>query len=106
MGDWTPIPWLHVSSQLYAFNRKIAMSESYRAEIHTTLPLILAADAHSVRLPENSVEPRPNIRRTPRFECAILPVRLPGQHLHPHLRRRPWDSPRAERGAANETALL
>jgi hypothetical protein len=30
-------------------------------------------------------------RRTLQPEHISLPVRLPGQHLHPQLRRSPWD---------------
>lgn len=75
-----------------------------------------AAGAPSVRLPLSSVEPvygrnphvlvaefnhysdrghpasqHPQRRSTLQPEHILLPVRLPGQHLHPQLRRAPWD---------------
>jgi hypothetical protein len=84
-----------------------------------------AAGASSVRLPLSSVEPvygldpyvlagkvncdpdrgRPapqHQRRRSIFppEHISLPVRLPGQHLHPQLRRSSWDGPSGRSGSS------
>jgi hypothetical protein len=88
--------------------------------------LAKAAGVSSVRLPLSSVEPvygldphvlvgkvnhypdhgRPSPQHQLRrsilpSEHTSLPVRLPGQHLHPQLRRSSWDGPsdRAGRNA-------
>jgi hypothetical protein len=84
-----------------------------------------AADAPSVRLPPSNVEPvywlnphtvvaefdhyphrgRPTPqdqqrRSTLRTERTSLPVRLPGEHLHPQLRRSSWDGPSGRAGSS------
>lgn len=83
-----------------------------------------AADASRVRLPLSSVEPvhglDPHVsvgkvnhyldygRPAPQHqrrrsalppEHISLPVRLPGQHLHPQLRRSSWDGPSGRAGS-------
>jgi hypothetical protein len=82
-----------------------------------------AADASRVRLPLSSVEPvyglDPHVvgkvnhyldygRPAPQHqrrrsalppEHISLPVRLPGQHLHPQLRRSLWDGPSGRAGS-------
>lgn len=77
--------------------------------------------SHRVRLPLRSVEPgcernpyvlaaakfnhypdrgrpAPQHRNTLRPERSSLPVRLPGEHLHPQLRRSSWDCPSGRAG--------
>lgn len=48
-----------------------------------------ALGAQSIRLPASTVEPIPIplLRMTPQPDRASLPVRSPGQHLHPCLCR-------------------
>ena len=49
--------------------------------------------ARRITLPVSSVEPATQYRATVRRECVSLPVRIPGQYLHPRLRRPPLASP-------------
>lgn len=86
-----------------------------------------AVCARNVRLPASSVEPvhglsldqlvtrfndryleggrpapRHQLHRTTlQLERTSLPVRLPGQHLHPQLRRSSWDGPPRGRAASS-----
>ena len=46
-----------------------------------------AVGARSVRLPRSSFEPAPQHRTTLQPERTSLPVRSPGLHMHPQLRR-------------------
>lgn len=90
-----------------------------RGDVPLSLHVVAqAVGASSVRLPLNSVEPvcglDPDalvgkVNRSPDCgrlapqhqrrrsilppEHLSLPVRLPGQHLHPQLRRSSWDGP-------------
>ena len=89
----------HIATRLTALGQALSHLEEIRANLDT---LIEATSANSVRLPMNSAEPASQHRAT-LLQRASLPVRSPGQHLHPQLRHQPCNGPSAELRVARET---
>jgi hypothetical protein len=56
--------------------------------------------ARRIALPVSSVEPATQYRVTVQRERVSLPVRIPGQYLHPRLRRPPLASPWGRAGSS------